>query len=126
VGHQADINRFHHALDLFVQASDYEGTPNAVLEAMALETPVVATAAGGTAEILRDGVDGTIVSESTAGTLADAIRCTLGDVAATRTRAAHARRRVETTLSFEERMRTLERIYEELAGRTAPAGGNES
>ena len=46
---------FHHAFDLFVQSSDYEGTPNAVLEAMAFETPIVATAAGGTAELVRDG-----------------------------------------------------------------------
>ena len=45
LGHQDDIARVHHALDLFVQSSDYEGTPNAVLEAMAFENPIVATAA---------------------------------------------------------------------------------
>ena len=51
-----DVRPSHHAFDLFVQSSDYEGTPNAVLEAMALETPIVATDAGGTAEIVHDGV----------------------------------------------------------------------
>ncbi len=48
----------HHAFDLYVQSSDYEGTPNAVLEAMALETPVVATDVGGTAELIVNGSDG--------------------------------------------------------------------
>ena len=50
--HTPDVIALHHGLDLLVQSSDYEGTPNAVLEAMALETPVVATAAGGTAELM--------------------------------------------------------------------------
>ena len=61
LGQRDDVGDLHHAFNLFVQSSDYEGTPNAVLESMALETPVVATAAGGTAEVLRDGVDGLIV-----------------------------------------------------------------
>src|SRR5262249_62183247 len=61
LGHRSDITELHHAFDLFVQSSDYEGTPNAVLEAMALETPVIATDAGGTAELIADGVHGRVV-----------------------------------------------------------------
>ncbi len=51
----ADIADLHHAFDLFVQSSEYEGTPNAVLEAMAMETPIVATDVGGTRELAAHG-----------------------------------------------------------------------
>jgi len=61
LGHVDDVKVLHHALDLFAQSSVYEGTPNSVLEAMALETGIVATDAGGTAELARDGREALIV-----------------------------------------------------------------
>jgi glycosyltransferase involved in cell wall biosynthesis len=115
IGHEPDIMRFHHALDLFVQSSDYEGTPNVVLEAMALGTPVVATDVGGTAELCRADVDGLILAPGSAPRLADAIRRALADPAATRERAAVARRHTEDELSFNRRLARVEAIYKELA-----------
>jgi glycosyltransferase involved in cell wall biosynthesis len=115
IGHTTDVTRVHHAFDLFVQASDYEGTPNAVLEAMALETPVVATDAGGTEELVRHEVDGLIVPAGSPQAIVDAVARTLADPAATALRTASARRRVETELSFETRMATIEAIYDDLA-----------
>ena len=53
LGHVADPSDVYQAADLFVQSADYEGTPNAVLEAMAFEVPIVATDAGGTRELIR-------------------------------------------------------------------------
>jgi glycosyltransferase involved in cell wall biosynthesis len=114
LGNRTDIADLHHAFNLLVQSSDYEGTPNAVLEAMAFETPIVATGAGGTAEIVRDGIDGLIVPIGNVRALADAVRSVLRDPDAARARTASARRRVETDLSFETRMRTVEAIYIEL------------
>ena len=117
LGHQSDLVELHHAFDLLVQSSDYEGTPNAVLEAMALETPVVATDVGGTAELLRNGVDGCIVppGDRTALVRATAAALAAPDVAASLAR--QARRRVETTLSFDARMAAVEAIYVELSQR---------
>lgn len=115
LGHRTDVADLHHALDLFVQSSDYEGTPNVVLEAMALETPVVATAAGGTAELIEDGVHGLIVPTGDAARLREAIERALDDREVTARRTAAARARVEGPLSFRARMRALEEIYEELA-----------
>jgi glycosyltransferase involved in cell wall biosynthesis len=120
LGNRTDIADLHHTFDVFVQSSDYEGTPNAVLEAMAFESPVVATSAGGTAEIIRDGIDGLIVP--------------IGDVAPSPARfgpfctihlrlapARRRRRRVETDLSFETRMNAVEAIYDDLFQRRSRA-----
>ena len=115
LGHRADVADLHHAFDLFVQSSDYEGTPNVILEAMALQTPVIATDVGGTGELISDGEHGLLVPPGDAERLSQAIARALDDPAATARRAAAARARVEGPLSFRARMRAVEAIYEELA-----------
>jgi len=122
-GHRGDVARLHHALDLFVQSSDYEGTSNAVLEAMALETPVVATAAGGTAEMIQHGIHGLVVRCGDALELATAMSQMLLQPARRAAQVAAARARVETTLSFDERVATVERIYADLAESFQRPGG---
>jgi glycosyltransferase involved in cell wall biosynthesis len=116
VGLQADIVCFHHALNLFVQSSEYEGTPNAVLEAMALETPIVATDVGGTRELCDDGVHGVIVAGGDHSSLVAAIQGLMEDPERRQDLARAARRRVEHELSFERRVRALDDIYQTLMG----------
>jgi len=115
LGQVEDVPLFHHALDLLVQSSTYEGTPNVVLEAMALETPIVATDVGGTAELIAHDREGLIVAPGDVDALVSAMQHVLRDPASARSRVAAARRRVETDLSFECRLRALEAIYRELA-----------
>ena len=122
LGHHTDIAALHHAFDVFVQSSEYEGTSNAVLEAMAMETPLVATDVGGTRELAADGVHGLIVPSGDVPALTRAIVRTLDDPSAARMRALAARRRIEDDLSFAARTRRLEHIYEQLAGRTGASG----
>jgi glycosyltransferase involved in cell wall biosynthesis len=114
IGLEKDVVRFHHALDVFAQSSIREGTPNVVLEAMALETPIVATDAGGTRELVQPGVHGLIVPCGNAGAIRDAMLTVLRDPHAARARASSARQRVECELSFEKRMERVEKIYREL------------
>lgn len=114
LGHQSNVSRLHHAFTLFVQSSDYEGTSNAVLEAMALETPIVATDVGGTREMLSGSSCGLIVPPRDPDALARAIDDTLRHAEARADRVAHARRRVEHDLSFEARMAAVEQVYDEL------------
>jgi glycosyltransferase involved in cell wall biosynthesis len=115
LGHRSDIADLHNAFDLFVQSSEYEGTPNAVLEAMAMETPIVATDVGGTSELAEPGIHGLIVPMAEPRPLQSAIAQALSDPSGCRSRAAAARSRVEDQLSFENRSRRLENIYRELA-----------
>jgi glycosyltransferase involved in cell wall biosynthesis len=126
LGHRSDLVDLHHAFDLFVQSSDYEGTPNAVLEAMALETPVVATDVGGTSELVRNGKDGLIIPPGSRAALIRAMASILDDPQMVVPFAREARRRVETTLSFDARMAAVEAVYtalqaQRLALEVAPA-----
>ena len=120
LGHRDDVRDLHHAFDLFVQSSEYEGTPNAVLEAMAMETPIVASDAGGTRELAAPDVHALIVPSRDASALASAIDAVLTEPAAARARAVNARLRIEQELSFNARTRALERIYEELVSSRTP------
>jgi glycosyltransferase involved in cell wall biosynthesis len=116
-GHRNDVADLHHAFDLFVQSSEYEGTPNAVLEAMAMGTPIIATDAGGTREVAAPGIHALIVPVGNVRELHDAIEAVLTNRSAASSRAASARQRIEHELSFETRTRRLEAIYAELAAR---------
>ena len=60
---ESDARSVYGAFDIAVQASDSEGLPNTVLEAAAAGLPIVATAVGGTGEIVTSGVDGILVAK---------------------------------------------------------------
>lgn len=125
LGHVENVVDFYHALDLFAQSSDYEGTPNVVLEAMAFEVPIVATSAGGTAELIENGIHGRVVPTGDPAGLAGAVADALGNPASTRARTAAARMRVENELSFEQRCRTLDRVYQSLRRNRIMKGSDE-
>jgi glycosyltransferase involved in cell wall biosynthesis len=61
------------ACDLFVLASDWEGSSVAVIEAMAAHLPVVATAVGGVPELVEHGVTGTLIPARDPAALAVAL-----------------------------------------------------
>ena len=60
-GYRKDIPEILSAIDLFVHPSAMEGSPNAVLEAMAMAKPVVATQVGGVPELVLHGQTGLLV-----------------------------------------------------------------
>ena len=60
------------ACDAFVMASNNEGLPVAIMEALALGLPVVSTAVGGIPEAITDDVEGLLVPARDPGALADA------------------------------------------------------
>jgi glycosyltransferase involved in cell wall biosynthesis len=71
LGHRDDAHKIMAAFDVFWLTSDYEGMPLALLEAMALRVPVIATDAVGTRDLLRAGA-GLLVPRGDAAAMASA------------------------------------------------------
>jgi glycosyltransferase involved in cell wall biosynthesis len=76
---EARIRQGLEAAHLFTLASLNEGVPVAVMEAMAMEVPIVVTNVGGTWELVDNGVDGILVESENAEVMADAIAQVLQD-----------------------------------------------
>jgi len=61
-GFQTDVKEWIPAMDVFVLPSLTEGTPMALLEAMACRIPIVASSVGGVPQIVDSGKDGILVA----------------------------------------------------------------
>ena len=72
-GEQKETAPFYHAMDVFTLPSLREGTSLTLLEAMACARPVVASAVGGTPDVVRDGVSGLLTPPSQPTALAEAL-----------------------------------------------------
>jgi glycosyltransferase involved in cell wall biosynthesis len=117
LGHRQDVPSLLAAADLFVLPSLYEGLPLAVLEAMAAGVPVIATAIGGTDEVVRDGETGMLVPPANPAALAAAIaRALAGRESASRLALA-ARSLVAREYSVASMVRSVSHLYEELLAR---------
>ncbi|MGB8003526.1 MAG: glycosyltransferase family 4 protein, partial [Gaiellaceae bacterium] len=79
LGNRDDVPGLLATAEAAVLASDYEGCPLSVLEAMAAGVPVVATRVGGVPEIVADGETGLLVEPGQPNALAAAIGSVLGD-----------------------------------------------
>lgn len=71
---QERLSLYYSAADMLVLPSSREGSPNVVLESMASGTPVVATAVGGTPELVSEPVAGRLTADRSAAQLAVAVR----------------------------------------------------
>ena len=116
LGYRPDAVRVAAACDLFVLASHFEGLPLAIMEALALGLPVVATRVGGVPEAVRDGVEGLIVPPRRPALLAEAIEELASDPAR---RAVLARTATEraSTYDIESSVRRTEAVYREVCAR---------
>ena len=120
LGYLADPRSTIADADAFVSASRDEPLGLAVLEALAMERPVVGFAGGGIPEIVQDGKTGWLVHERSAELLSR----TMADAASDRERARRfgiaARAFVEGHCRIESMCRGYRAVYEELAQAKAP------
>jgi len=99
------------ACDIFVLNSSYEGLPHVIVEAIQLGLPVVATAVGGTPEVVRDGENGLLVQPGESEAVREALRQLVTDISLRQrlrdnTRAALYRFRFETMIKETEQILT--------------------
>jgi glycosyltransferase involved in cell wall biosynthesis len=94
LGTVRDVPRLLAASDSFVLPSLWEGLPVALVEAMAGQLPVIATAVSGTSQVMEDGITGWLVPPGDAAALAAAMTDLLADPARAEATAAAARGRV--------------------------------
>jgi glycosyltransferase involved in cell wall biosynthesis len=116
LGFRPDAVRVMSAFDVFCLPSHHEGLPVALMEALALGLPVVATRVGGVAELVTDGVDAVLVPAGEPATLADALVALAQDPARRGAlgRAACAR---ADALDAATAARAIEAVYREAVGR---------
>jgi glycosyltransferase involved in cell wall biosynthesis len=113
-GYCADIRAFLAGLDVFCLSSLREGLPNVVLEAMAMQLPIVATTAGGMGAFGRDGVDMLLVPPGSRDALAGGLARAIADPALAAAIASAARARAVAELSFRRRMALMKDAYDRL------------
>lgn len=113
LGHREDAPRILSALDVFCMASHHEGLPVAMMEALVLGLPVVATSVGGVPELVTDGQEALLVPPRRPDLLADALEFLVD----------HPDRRLEMSanatatadgLSVVRAVRRTEEIYREM------------
>jgi glycosyltransferase involved in cell wall biosynthesis len=114
-----DASRLLRHFDLFVLPSRWEGMSNGLLEAMAAERPIIATAVGGNPELIEDGVSGLLVPSEDPEALAAAILRLLRDPDLAGRLARAGRARVEARYTLDTTVRSLEALYERLLARRA-------
>jgi len=70
-GHLSDVRPVYRDIDLLALTSHTEGLPNVILEALCMETPVLATDVGGVREVVEDGRTGVLLPAGAIDAIAD-------------------------------------------------------
>ncbi|MFL5242848.1 MAG: glycosyltransferase [Gemmataceae bacterium] len=115
-GFCADLDSQLPGFDVLVQSSLSEGLPNILLEGLAAGVPVVATAVGGTPELVEEGVNGYLVPAGEPAALAKSIEEMLGSESRRRSMGQHGRDRVGSLFTFEAQADAYLRLFNSLQG----------
>jgi glycosyltransferase involved in cell wall biosynthesis len=109
---EGDIHDFLAAVDVLVISSEQESFGLTAIEALGVETPVVATRCGGPGEVVIDGVTGLLVPVRDPVAMADAISRLLQDTELAREIGANGRKHVGEHYGVEQYVRGIEEVIE--------------
>lgn len=107
-----DVTPYYREADVFVLTSDWEGTPNVVLEAMASGLPVVATNVGGVADLVQDGESGYLVPPGDEAAMLERLQRLVTDAPLRKKMGARGREHVLAHYSLQALPRYLADLYE--------------
>ena len=116
LGFQSDLRPLYEAMDVFALSSRREGLPNVVLEAMALQTPVVSTRVAGVPRLIEKEKNGLLVDLNDQAALTAALERTIKHPELRAALAAAGRQTIEDRYSFAVRMQKVAAVYDELLG----------
>ena len=121
-GYQAEIQRWLGAMDVLVLPSvTHEGFARVLIEAGAMQKPVITSPVGGNAEAVVDGETGLLVPVNDVEALSTALRCLLGDETLRQRLGRHARQRVEARFTVESMIEQSEAVYQSVLREKARA-----
>jgi len=113
-GNQTEVSPYLSVFDVACLCSkEPEGCSNSILEAMALGKPVVATNAGGNAELVDDGKTGLLVPVQNPKALANAILALLNNPDQAKEMGRQGKEKVTREFSLERMVQNYENLYEE-------------
>jgi D-inositol-3-phosphate glycosyltransferase len=108
---QRDTPPAYRAADVFALSSDFDNSPNVVLEAMACGLPIVATDVGGVREFVAHGLGGAVVPPKDAAALASGLEQYLRSPETGRAAGEYNRRRTTTEFSWRASAQCLLDVY---------------
>ena len=113
-GYREDVQDIINAMDVFVLSSFHEGIPIALLEAMALEKPIVATKVGGIPEVVTDQISGILVEPDDPEKLAQKSLYLLQEREIRKKMGSEAKRRIEESFTAERMAQKVLEIYQSM------------
>jgi glycosyltransferase involved in cell wall biosynthesis len=112
-GSVQDLKPIYQDADILVSTSDYEGTPNVVLEAMASGLPVVATRVGDVPDIVRHGETGYLSDPEDSQAMTDTLLALINQTELRAEIGDRARKHIEANHSVNRLPGLLEDLYSE-------------
>lgn len=116
LGARDDVERLLAAMDLFVHTADYEGMPNALMEAMAMGLPVIASQVDGARELIHDGLDGYLVPPGNTAMFSDRIRTVMNDPNLARRLGENAHAKMLAAFGLPQMVHAYHTLLQSLAG----------
>jgi len=114
LGWRQDAGELVSISDVFILTSLWEGMPYAIMEAMALKKPIVATNVTGTKDLIKDGYNGYLVPPEEPEALGEKVLKLLKDPHLSRQMGNRGCQALEEKTNLKEHIKTMEKLYTRL------------